>query len=685
MLAWCGQGLRRALARAGIALALCGAAWETRCGQDFFSSAWAKKGRSAGDSGGSVSTGNGSNSGSGSISNGSVGGRPLFGGSSGNSGSGGSIFGGGSGNSGSGGSIFRGSSGNSSSSNGGSASGGGPGNSNSGGSIFGGSGSIFGGRSRDSGRDKERGRDREQDKDEDSVTRNTGNGGNGSLSGGKPGNSERDAAPGSSASSRKSDTATNGSEKREADRRDPPGQSKGQAAQPPKQNAAHAPGGPKGHVPPGHIEGFRTPEAKSTHSPKELLAVGLSKAAMNRARALGFGVGHSTHANHGKAVTLLEIPPNMSLERAQQVLGSELPGDGLARNNYFRIYRAANEGPLRATGVRMADIDGRERCKQDRCSGRSLIQWQENLSTCSQKMKIGIIDTAIDYAHPTLSAASLSTGTFTPEGSVAAPNWHGTAVTSLLAGDARGGTPGLTPNSSFYAANAFYVDAAGEMTTDTLSLLKALEWLNAFDVQLVNMSFAGPKDDLVQKAIADMHARGVVFVAAAGNEGPTAPPRYPAAYPQVIAVTAIDNDLRNYSLANRGTHIDLAAPGVKIWSAVPGSQEGYYSGTSFAAPYVTAVVASMLAQSKVRSKEALLSQIEVKDLGAAGRDPVYGRGLVMAPANCNAPGAVAKQTAPSATATAVPRVEPAKATAPVSAAPAAAPSRSAPAVASGWR
>ncbi len=681
MFAWSGLGLRRALARTAIALVISGVAWETRFGHELISTAWAKKGRSGGDSGSSGSPGKASNSGSGSISidgTGSTTTGSLFGGSSGTGGGG--LISNGSAGTGSG-SISNGNSSNSSSS--GSIPNGNSGSTSSG-SLFGG-GSLFGNSSRNRGSERERSRDKERDKgpdndDDDAPNRSVGNGSNGSGPGGKPDPSERDPSS-ANASSRKGDTAPGASGKRETERRDQPGQPK--AAQSQKQNAAQAPGGPKAHLPPGHSIGFRLPEAKSTHSQKDILAVGLSNAAMRRAQALGFGVGRSTTASSGTAVTMLEIPPSMSLEKAQQLLSSELPGDGFARNNYFRIYRAANDGPLRATGVRMADIDGKERCTLDRCSGRALIQWQDNLSSCSRMMKIGIIDTAIDYAHPTLRSASLATGNFTPEGSVPAPNWHGTAVTTLLAGEARGGTPGLTPKSNFYAANAFYLDAAGEMTTDTLSLLKALDWLRAFDVQLVNMSFAGPKDDLVQKAIAEMHAQGVVFVAAAGNEGPTAPPRYPAAYPQVIAVTAIDGDLRNYPLANRGTHIDLAAPGVKIWSAVPGAQEGYYSGTSFAAPYVTAVVASVLTQSKVRTKEALLSQLEVKDLGTAGRDPVYGRGLVMAPANCNAPGAVARKGPPSATATATPRVEPASAST-VSIAPAP-PARSAPTVAAGWR
>jgi subtilisin family serine protease len=173
------------------------------------------------------------------------------------------------------------------------------------------------------------------------------------------------------------------------------------------------------------------------------------------------------------------------------------------------------------------------------------------------------------------------------------------------------------------------------MTTDTVSLLAALEWMRAFDVKIINMSFSGPKDDLVEKAIERMHREGVQFVAAVGNDGPAAAPSYPASYQPVIAVTAISKELRNYPYANRGERVDLAAPGVDIWSAVPGAREGYHTGTSFAAPYVTAMLATIYNQTHVRQKQNLLDQLTVIDLGPKGRDPIYGRGLMVTPASCS--------------------------------------------------
>jgi subtilisin family serine protease len=133
-----------------------------------------------------------------------------------------------------------------------------------------------------------------------------------------------------------------------------------------------------------------------------------------------------------------------------------------------------------------------------------------------------------------------------------------------------------------------------------------------------------------------MSQDGVIFIAAAGNDGPSAAPLFPAAYPTVIAVTAVNNELHNYPYANRGDQIDVAAPGVNIWSAVPDAREGYHTGTSFAVPYVTASVATIYRDTTHIDKKEMLDQLAVIDLGPSGRDPIYGRGLMMAPAGCGA-------------------------------------------------
>ncbi len=209
------------------------------------------------------------------------------------------------------------------------------------------------------------------------------------------------------------------------------------------------------------------------------------------------------------------------------------------------------------------------------------------------------------------------------------------------------GTPGLIPNASFFLASIFFEGEGGEAVTDTVSLLRALNWMQNSGVRLVNMSFTGPSDPLVLKRIEELRALGIVFVAAAGNGGPAAEPSYPAAYPQVIAVTAVDQQLKLYASANRGDHIDLAAPGVRIWTAVPDAKEGYRSGTSFAAPFVTAVLALRKPESLGTSKAHALSHLQTVALGSGGASRSFGRGLLQAPSRCPGEPTPVSQLAPS--------------------------------------
>jgi subtilisin family serine protease len=127
----------------------------------------------------------------------------------------------------------------------------------------------------------------------------------------------------------------------------------------------------------------------------------------------------------------------------------------------------------------------------------------------------------------------------------------------------------------------------------------------------------------------------MAIVAAAGNGGPKAKPAYPAAHPKVLAVTAIDQRLAPYRHANHGTYIDFAAPGVRLWTAAHGGGE-LQSGTSFAAPFITSAVALEIAAGASTDPETLrqLLRKATQDLGAPGRDSVFGWGLVRMRPKC---------------------------------------------------
>jgi hypothetical protein len=365
----------------------------------------------------------------------------------------------------------------------------------------------------------------------------------------------------------------------------------------------------------------------------EILAVGLTPAAVARARAMGFRVGHSRRSQ----VMRMSPPPGLDAARAREMLRSDMPGGRFGLNYAYRPYHSAGEdkddvAPPRAGGVQRASIGG---CDTARCYGPSVINWQPQLQSCAKNVRIGIIDTSIDRDHPAFAGRSVEIGNFLPDGATRTVNWHGTGVLAVLAGRPDSGTPGLVPDAHFLAADVYHADHGGHPIADTASLLRALEWMKGAKVNVINMSMSGPYDELVEKMIADMSARGVLFVAAAGNGGPNAPPSYPAAYEQVIAVTAVDKNLRSYIHASHGDYIDVAAPGVGIWTAVPNLREGYRSGTSFAAPHITAILATAYGQVQTKSKEAVLRALTIRDLGPQGRDPVYGRGLVTAPSTCS--------------------------------------------------
>lgn len=273
---------------------------------------------------------------------------------------------------------------------------------------------------------------------------------------------------------------------------------------------------------------------------------------------------------------------------------------------------------------------------QPRLYARDVLGWASSAAACGKGLRIGVIDTAVDLRHPALSGQAIVIRSFLPAGVPPARLDHGTAVAVLLAGNTQAdGFAGLLPGAGLTIAEIFHAAGKGRARATTERVALALDWLGAQGARLVNLSLAGPRDPVLELVVGQAAQAGMTLVAAAGNAGPDAPPRFPAAHEAVIAVTAVDAGLKAYKKANRGDYIDFAAPGVDLWSASAGGGGRYHSGTSFAVPFVTAALAVGRISSPGLSSEQLVSQLHrgARDLGPAGKDPVYGSGLIQ-PAAC---------------------------------------------------
>ena len=249
-------------------------------------------------------------------------------------------------------------------------------------------------------------------------------------------------------------------------------------------------------------------------------------------------------------------------------------------------------------------------------------------SACDGAVKIGMIDTAIKIDHPAFKngTSKIISKNFLEEALVE-PDAHGTAVAGLLIGTTEGLTP-LLPKASLYAASVFYARNDYAQGASMMNLVRALNWLLTENINVINMSLAGPDNQILAKVISKTISTGKIIVAAAGNEGPAAPPMFPAAYPGVIAVTAVDRNQKVYRWANRGKQISFAALGVSVPTARSTGGVGRESGTSMAAPVVSAFLSCEL-QKNIDTKDAVKNlTARAIDLGDKGKDEVFGYGLV---------------------------------------------------------
>jgi subtilisin family serine protease len=237
--------------------------------------------------------------------------------------------------------------------------------------------------------------------------------------------------------------------------------------------------------------------------------------------------------------------------------------------------------------------------------------------------KVGLIDGGVDVSHAVFRDIAIHqhgcSGT-------AVPAAHGTAVASLMIGR----SPrfhGAAPGSELYAADVYCglptggaVDAVGE----------AFAWLVREHVPVINVSLVGPPNVMLENVVRMVIARGHVVVAAVGNDGPAAPPLYPASYPDVVGVTAVDARRRVLLEACRGRQVKFSAPGADMSAANPAQSFALVRGTSFASPIVAGLLAEAVHEPDADAARRAVADLAGRaiDLGAPGLDPVYGYGLV---------------------------------------------------------
>ena len=210
---------------------------------------------------------------------------------------------------------------------------------------------------------------------------------------------------------------------------------------------------------------------------------------------------------------------------------------------------------------------------------------------------VAVIDSAIDTSHP--EVAGVVSQSFDAIGGDVRPDLHGTAMTGAIA--AHGQLMGVAPKAHVVAVRAFEgTRPAGSPAPKpsaqgtTFHVMRGLDWSYERQARIVNMSFAGPKDPALGRMIAAAHEKKMILIAAAGNAGAASAPLYPAADPNVIAVTASDQRNGLYQGSNRGGYIAVASPGVDVLVAAPNGAYDFTTGTSVATAHVSGLVALML-------------------------------------------------------------------------------------------
>jgi hypothetical protein len=325
-----------------------------------------------------------------------------------------------------------------------------------------------------------------------------------------------------------------------------------------------------------------------------LVASGVDAAMIARAGEAGFAlIDRERIEGLDLDIARFRVPDGRSLARARKQLAKLLPGVEVDADNLY--FPSGPAGALPGAALAAAQGGG--------------------------KASLGLIDGGV-AAHPSVAGRVEQRGF--AKGAPSASR-HGTAVASLLVGS--GAVQGAAPGQRLLAADVYGSDPAGGNAS---AIARALGWLAQNGVAVTTISLVGPDNRLLSAAVSRAQQRGMLIVAAVGNDGPAAPPAYPASYKGVFAVTGIDAKGRALPEAGRALHVDFAAPGDAVLAATGVGSSDRLRGTSFAAPLVAGRLAlryPVPAIDRIGPAVAALV-MEARDLGKPGRDKIYGHGLI---------------------------------------------------------
>ena len=258
------------------------------------------------------------------------------------------------------------------------------------------------------------------------------------------------------------------------------------------------------------------------------------------------------------------------------------------------------------------------------------------IGNTADKIKVGIIDTGISNAHPDLlDNVAGGVNTINSTKSWNDDNGHGSHVAGIVAAlDNTIGVVGVGPDIDLYAIKVLNRNGSGFLS----DVIEGIQWAVANNMQVINMSLGTGSDiQSFHDAVIAAKNDGLVVVAAAGNSGGSV--GFPAAYEEVIAVSATDSSDTIAYFSSRGPEVDLAAPGFSIYSTYKGTGYATLSGTSMAAPHVSGVAALVLNtpvgvydanNSGTWNPDEVQKKLQNRayDLNGVGFDELYGWGLV---------------------------------------------------------